>query len=545
MKSHTSHTDQRGSTVLTPIANVWQNVRDTSETSNSYSKQKQIFATLFASLGCFLNGTSIGYTGVAIPSLMNGTFDVYGFPADYSQQQVSWITSLMYVGCILGGLFSRFFMDFMGRRRTLLYIVNTFYLSGHILIFFGSCAEMFYIGRILNGIALGLELCVASVYIVEISSTDMRAILGYFIQFMGTLGVLYSFTMGGLFFNWNGLTAASGVFIIPFILATYFMPESPHWLLLKGYEFQAVQSLEWLRGRDDAAVELEILKIKKYLVLKENEKLSGLGLIKESPKTLLISLTMMFFWMFSGYSLYIVYSVSIFEMVGSSIKPSSATIIVGLVLLLSCLVSVYTVSKWSRKWMMIVSMFLIFFFNLIIGFCMFLHERAKSQDYNGSIEKHLFISEEINSLNETMVREEYLNLSQSVGVSIGWIPLLCVIGIIFFGNVGQATLIWIVTSEITPPKSRNIVNSILISFAFFCGFLVTKTFVDFVEIFKESKTFWIYSGIAVFGTFFIMIFVPETKGKTNNEMRIYFGKGPKKHSIRSKHSNEIPLQEIS
>ncbi|CAB4064314.1 unnamed protein product [Lepeophtheirus salmonis] len=212
MKSHTSHTDQRGSTVLTPIANVWQNVRDTSETSNSYSKQKQIFATLFASLGCFLNGTSIGYTGVAIPSLMNGTFDVYGFPADYSQQQVSWITSLMYVGCILGGLFSRFFMDFMGRRRTLLYIVNTFYLSGHILIFFGSCAEMFYIGRILNGIALGLELC----------------------------DILYN-----LWVHWE--------------FSTHLLWEAcsligMDLLLQVGYEFQAVQSLEWLRGRDDAAV---------------------------------------------------------------------------------------------------------------------------------------------------------------------------------------------------------------------------------------------------------------------------------------------------
>ncbi|QQP32385.1 Uncharacterized protein FKW44_024302, partial [Caligus rogercresseyi] len=328
-----------------------------------------------------------------------------------------------------------------------------------------------------------LELRIASAYVSEISSRDMRPILGTLVQFMGTLGIVTSFTLGGHFFSWFGLIAANG---------------SPHWLLSKGYEYEAEKSLEWLRGRDDAAIELEMLKIQKYS-------------IRDSPKPLLTSLTMMFFWMFSGYSLHILYSRSIFEMAGSSIESGSASIIVGLVLLISCLASTYTLVNWRRKWMMLASMFLLFIFNLLLGFSLFIHESAKGEEYRGSIQRHFFPLDP-SSTNDT--RGSYLTLNDTLGISLGWIPLLCVIGIIFFGSLGQASLIWIVSAEMAPTAARPAINSTLMFFAFLSGFLVNKTYVNFVGSFGESITFWIYSGMSVAGAFFILIFVPETKGKT-------------------------------
>ncbi|QQP32386.1 Uncharacterized protein FKW44_024303, partial [Caligus rogercresseyi] len=58
---------------------------------NAYSKQKQIIAATCATLGCFINGSSLGYTGAVIPSLTNGTYDVYGTPVNFSEEQISWI----------------------------------------------------------------------------------------------------------------------------------------------------------------------------------------------------------------------------------------------------------------------------------------------------------------------------------------------------------------------------------------------------------------------------------------------------------------------
>ena len=70
-----------------------QNVRDTAEVSTPYSKRKQILATFCATLGCFLNGTVIGYSAPAIPSVMDpeGT-DLYGQPFTLDSQQASWIS---------------------------------------------------------------------------------------------------------------------------------------------------------------------------------------------------------------------------------------------------------------------------------------------------------------------------------------------------------------------------------------------------------------------------------------------------------------------
>ena len=93
---------------------------------------------------------------------------------------------------------------------------------------------------------LGFELAVATVYIVEIASTDMRGVLGCFVQFMGSIGVLFTF-VAGTFLNWYWLALVNGVTVVFFFLGMLYVPESPRWLILKGREFSATQSLEWLR----------------------------------------------------------------------------------------------------------------------------------------------------------------------------------------------------------------------------------------------------------------------------------------------------------
>ena len=86
-----------------PLAVQPQTIRDTAEMSTPYSKRKQILATFCATLGCFLNGTVIGYSAPAIPSVMNtnGT-DLYGNEFKLDFQQASWITSILSLGCFFG-----------------------------------------------------------------------------------------------------------------------------------------------------------------------------------------------------------------------------------------------------------------------------------------------------------------------------------------------------------------------------------------------------------------------------------------------------------
>ena len=133
----------------------------------------------------------------------------------------------------------------------------------------------------MNGAGLGVVLATVSVYIVEIATTDMRGFLGCFVQFLGSIGVLLTFVIG-TFINWWQLAAVHLLMVIPFILAMFFIPESPRWLVMRGNEWQAEVSLKWLRGRGPEMLDREIDKIKKEIAIRKRERNSITMLLEPS-----------------------------------------------------------------------------------------------------------------------------------------------------------------------------------------------------------------------------------------------------------------------
>ena len=123
----------------------------------------------------------------------------------------------------------------------------------------------------MNGAGLGVVLATVSVYIVEIATTDMRGFLGCFVQFLGSIGVLLTFVIGS-YVNWWQLAVVQLLMVIPFILAMFFIPESPRWLVMRGNEWAAEVSLKWLRGRGPELLDREIEKIKKEIALRKRER---------------------------------------------------------------------------------------------------------------------------------------------------------------------------------------------------------------------------------------------------------------------------------
>ena len=80
------------------------------------------------------------------------------------------------------------------------------------------------------------------------------------------------------------------------------------------------------------------------------------------------------------------------------------------------------------------------------------------------------------------------------------------------------------TAELLPPKVRSIANSIIICFAFLCGFLIAKTFVDLLEGLGRSGTFFLYGAICIFGTLLTALFVPETRGKSIEDIQRFYNR---------------------
>ena len=248
-------------------------------------------------------------------------------------------------------------------------------------------------------------------------------------------------------------------------------------------------------------------------------------------------MSMMFFLQMSGFNVMVFYCSTIFQEVGSTISPNVASIIVGVVLLISCFVALGVVSQLGRKVILVLSIFGMSICHMTLGTCFYLKETDPLS------QPQLDISS--NSSDVTVVNS-YVS-------PVGWLPLLAIIGFLFLGNIGYGTLIWVVTAELLPPRVwihsgistglpahivhvfqvRAMANSFIICFAFITGFIVAKTFVDLIESpLKESGTFWLYGGICFIGGIFTLIFVPETRNKSIEEIQDYFrGKKPLKSDL--------------
>ena len=222
---------------------------------------------------------------------------------------------------------------------------------------------------------LGFVLATTPVYIVEIATTDMRGLLGCFIQFGGGFGVLFTFILGA-FFNWWQLAASMIFMIIPFIVGMFFAPESPRWLFSKGREEEGEKALEWLRGSSRRnVITQEIIEIRNEIKEKMENKVSPKALLEPSTlKPFLIALTMYFFLNVCGMNIMIFYCNSIFFHSGSKLDSSVASIIVGIVLLISSFVAIIIITKLNRKVILITSMLGMGICYGILGGCFYIIE---------------------------------------------------------------------------------------------------------------------------------------------------------------------------
>lgn len=407
------------------------------------------------------------------------------------------------------------------------------YATGFLAIMLAHTAELIYVGRFLNGMGLGLVIATVSVYIVEIATTDMRGFLGCFVQFLGSVGVLLTFCLGSLA-NWWQLSLAHLIMVLPFSLAMLLVPESPRWLIMKGKEWEGEEALKWLRGRGPEALDREIEMIKKELRIRKRERQSITMLLEpEIFKPFIISLLMMFFLQMSGFNVMVFYCGTIFEEVGSSINTHTASIIVGSVLLLSCFVALAVVSQLGRKVMLVLSILGMAASHFVLGTCFYLRE----QEEEGVTNDFTKLLTNITGGGEN---------GGEGGSPMGWLPLVAIIAFLFLGNVGYGTLIWVVTAELLPPKVRSMANSIIICFAFVAGFIVAKTFVDLVESpLKRSGTFWLYAADCVVGGVFTIIFVPETRNKTIEEIQAIFKTKSGKKSLAEHPGLGHPLDSVT
>ncbi|CAL1687683.1 unnamed protein product [Lasius platythorax] len=442
----------------------------------------QILAALSVSLGSMQIGYASSYTSPALVSMRDNTTTSF----EVTKQMSMWIGSIMPLSALFGGVAGGPLIEYIGRRNTILVTAFPF-IGAWILISMAENVAMVLVGRSLSGFGVGVASLALPVYLGETIQPEVRGTLGLMPTAFGNTGILLCF-MAGMYMDWRNLALLGATLPVPFLILMFMIPETPRWYISKGKAKMARKALQWLRGKNgDITEELAMIeKIhQKSIESEQNNTFSEL-MKRNNLKPLLISLGLMFFQQMSGINAVIFYTVQIFKDAGSTIDENLSTIIIGIVNFISTFAAATVIDRLGRKMLMYISAVSMAVTLFALGGFFY----AKSLDVNVE--------------------------------AVGWLPLVSLIVYVVGFSLGLGPIPWLMMGEILPAKIRGSAASIATGFNWTCTFIVTKTFEDVIGVIGAHGTFWLFGVIVSVGLVFIIISVPETRGRSLEEIEKRF-----------------------
>lgn len=342
---------------------------------------------------------------------------------------------------------------------------------------------------------------VTPLYNEEIAEVRVRGTLGVNMDVMFNVGILYIYIIGALdSYLWLSISAC----VIPtiFSITFFWMPESPMFLVSKGEIDKAEASLRWLRGTGKIKspdIERELSQMQKFVknsLVEEskvtentscrvcNDCIADLSIKSPTAKAVGIIFGLMIFQQLSGVDAVIYYTVYIFNDAGSSLSSSVCTIIVGILQLISTYIPSLIVDRVGRRILLILS------------------------------ELGMAVSLLVLSLHFVMQ-------SNNVAISLaGWIPLLAMNTFIIAFSVGFGPLPWLIMAELLSSEAKVWVSSMAMCLNWSLTFVVTKLFPIINRDLGPAITYGGFCCICILGTLFVVFFVPETQGKSREEIQL-------------------------
>ncbi|EFA10059.1 Facilitated trehalose transporter Tret1-2 homolog-like Protein [Tribolium castaneum] len=425
------------------------------------------------------------WTSPVLPKLYSNDSDTNPLGKPIDPDIESWIASLINIGAMVGPFPYGFIAERYGRKVSLLLIAIPHIIS-YVTFAMSKTAYLYYFGRLLGGIAVGGGYTVLPMYVAEVAEDSNRGTLSVTLNIFWTFGNLLPLILGPyLSIFWFNIILAcvpTSFFVLFFLVA----PESPYFLISKNKMNQAETSLLKLRSNNKKVVEDEIRGIKSELAKNESQE-TFLSLFKTRIylKGLLISLVLIIAQQLSGVNALTFYTQEIFAAAGANgLKPEVSSIIIGLVIFGSSFATPFVVDRLGRRFLLLGSLLGITLAHLAFGAYF------------------------------------YLQTSTNLDISgISWLPLTSAVLFAVTFNTGLGPIPWTVSAELFPTSVKPYAAS-LVSFACWTtSFFVTKFFIDLKNGLGSGETYWLFGGFCSAAWFFTFFFVPETKGKSFQEIQ--------------------------
>ncbi|CAH4031080.1 facilitated trehalose transporter Tret1-like [Pieris brassicae] len=438
---------------------------------SDYGKPKytfsQVLAAIGVSLGSMIVGFSSAYTSPALVTMKNST------TISVSEEDASWVGALLPLTAAIGGIIGGPLVDYLGRRRTLILTAIPFAI-GWILIASANIVQLVLAGRAICGLCVGIASLAFPVYLGETIQPEVRGTLGILPTAIGNIGILIC-NAAGKYLDWSTLAYLGAALSVPFLVFMLPLPETPRWYLSQSKTEDARKALQWLRGKH-AKIDKEMQDIALSDAEIQNQSSFRDIFDKKYLKSISICLGLMTFQQFSGINAVIFYTVGIFKMTGSSVDENLSAIIVGVVNFVSTFIATAIIDRAGRKLLLYISSVTMTITLMILGTFFYV-----------------------------------VNLEAT---SLGWIPLTCIMVYLLGFSLAFGPIPWLMMGEILPAKIRGAAASMCTSFNYLCSFIVTKTFYNLVKAIEPSGAFWLFGSICFTGLFFVIICVPETRGKS-------------------------------
>lgn len=454
--------------------------------------------TLVATLGGLLFGYDTGVISGTVGSLESFFVTPKGLSETAASVFKGFLVSSALIGCVIGGMLGGLVSKKLGRKNGLILAAVLFILSAlgsampeMLLAPIGTLdhtfSNIFIAYRIVGGIGVGLASMLSPLYIAEIAPASSRGKLVSYNQlaivggFMVVYFINYFIAKNGgsdewlNTFGWRWMFASEVVPASLFFGLLFFVPDTPRSLMLRNRPMEALEVLEKVNGEFRGKRVLEEIRISL------NEKKSG-SLLSFGWGVIIIGILLSVFQQFVGINVVLYYAPEIFKTISSSTDSALLmTIIVGIVNFVFTIIAIRTVDGYGRKPLMVIGAFGMAIAMLSLGFVFF------------------------------------------AGAN-GYLALFCMMLYVASFAMSWGPVTWVLLSEIFPNKIRGKALAIAVAAQWVANYLISLTFpmmndnAYLTEQFNHGFAYWIYGIMSILAILFILKYIPETKGKTLEEI---------------------------